>query len=277
MSCHYLGYKEKSQRKESWDKSIGCRKNILLFALWKKAYEIWEDKNNILYSSKSFRDFFSGFYTAEGKHARILQSTYLSGPASQVLLEIKGKQTHYPTSCQINRLLINRISSESPRSANNTTPPTLGYKKIVIPFFLRQDSKKLEKFLGERNGESVTDDLFTGASPSALTHGPLLLCRSAPLGIEPSGQGGSDQHQMIFGTKPQVCGPQRPSFGQTRGNTSRPQLCFSSRSRKAAKPDKVMPWLTSGPDAMTNDPPCPSVDQSAETMTLNTHLNKSAY
>ena len=32
------------------------------------------------------------------------------------------------------------------------------------------------------------------------------------------------------------------------------QLCFSSRPKKAAKPDKIVQWLTSESDAMTNEP-----------------------
>lgn len=72
MSFHYLGYKEKNQRKESWETSIMFRK-IYFYLPWGKAYEIWEDKNNILYSSKSFKFFFSKFYTEKEKkkHPRI--------------------------------------------------------------------------------------------------------------------------------------------------------------------------------------------------------------
>ena len=35
--------------------------------------------------------------------------------------------------------------------------------------------------------------------------------------------------------------------------TSRPQLCFNSRPREAAKLDRAMSWLTSSPAALTND------------------------
>lgn len=43
--------------------------------------------------------------------------------------------------------------------------------------------------------------------------------------------------------------------------TSKIQLCFRSRPRKAEQPNEVMPWLASGSDAMTNDP-CPSAIKS---------------
>ena len=55
--------------------------------------------------------------------------------------------------------------------------------------------------------------------------------------------------------------------------TSRPQLCFSSRPRKAARPSRPTPWLTSGPDVMTNAPN-PNTDQSVETSTQKGHTWK---
>ena len=55
--------------------------------------------------------------------------------------------------------------------------------------------------------------------------------------------------------------------------TSRPQLCFGSGPRNAAKLDKAMPWLTLGPAVMANDSPGWH-SQSVEAATLRRHTWK---
>lgn len=64
-----FGVQRKEPKKKSAEKNLSCLEKYTFVYPEKKAYEIWEDKNNILYSSTSFRDFFSKFYTEAGKRA----------------------------------------------------------------------------------------------------------------------------------------------------------------------------------------------------------------
>lgn len=142
MSFHYLVYKEKNQRKESWEKSITFRK--IYFCLpWKKAYEIWEDKNNILYSSKSFRGFFSKFYTEGEKRAPKyfyttvisqiqLPQSYWKSRASKQTTQLPVRLTAYWLTCYL------------PNYQGQQTTilyqlwVTKKKKKILVLFFLSQ-------------------------------------------------------------------------------------------------------------------------------------------
>lgn len=122
-----LGYEEQDQRKESWEKSIRFRK-IHFCSLFKKI--IWNLGEQKLYTPQRALGTFSLSFVMRKKSTRVfLHRTNLSYPASRVLLEIKGKQTDHPTSCQINTLLINMLSFQSSSSANNNSPLTLGYNK----------------------------------------------------------------------------------------------------------------------------------------------------
>lgn len=68
MACLFIiwGTKKRTEEKRAEKNQSRLEKYTFLYP-GKKAYEIWEDKNNILYSSKSFRDFFSKFYIERKK------------------------------------------------------------------------------------------------------------------------------------------------------------------------------------------------------------------
>lgn len=68
MACLFIiwGTKKRTEEKRAEKNQSHLEKYTFLYP-GKKAYEIWEDKNNILYSSKSFRDFFSKFYIERKK------------------------------------------------------------------------------------------------------------------------------------------------------------------------------------------------------------------
>lgn len=66
-----------------------------------KGYKIQKDKNKyIFYISQKALEAFSPSFVLHKKSTQVfLHSCYLSDSASQVLLEIKGKQTNYPGYC----------------------------------------------------------------------------------------------------------------------------------------------------------------------------------
>lgn len=131
MACLFIiwGTKKRTEEKRAEKNQSRLEKYTFLYHE-KKHMKSGRTKITFYIPQRALGTFSPSFILRKKKSTQVfLHHSYLSDPASPVLLEIKGKQANYPTSCQVKSLLINMLSSELPRSADDNSPPTLGYKK----------------------------------------------------------------------------------------------------------------------------------------------------